>query len=381
MFIQKDERLSRATPSRRSDWDDAPARRAPRNWFKIVRVVLYVLLGALSGVAALAAAALFFDPGDAPKPAAPAPAAPQQSVDAALTALPPPDAFTPPPATQSGPPAPAMPPPAPAAPPALSALPEPAPQAAATSPQAAPPQAAPPPAAPPQAAPPPAALAEQPGPHEIEALQQQLREATSTLSGLRSETEALRKALADARVRSQAAPPSAPPLPAPKPEAQAQANPETAWADAERTIQSLARHRAAPAAPPPEATAPSPAPSPTPSPPPSAGEVAVNTPAPAPDAPRPHVYLHYPAGSSGGLQQATDIAQRLLFSDFAYADTRSTANAPTDSAIRYFYPQDAPAAARLAALLSDNGAAYRVQDASDRRGRARPGTLDVWIGR
>ncbi len=81
------------------------------------------------------------------------------------------------------------------------------------------------------------------------------------------------------------------------------------------------------------------------------------------------------------MRQATDVAQRLLFSDFAYADTRSTVSAPTDSVIRYFYAEDAPAAERLAALLSDGGTGFRIQDAHASRGRAKPGTLDVWIGR
>ena len=81
------------------------------------------------------------------------------------------------------------------------------------------------------------------------------------------------------------------------------------------------------------------------------------------------------------MRAATDIAQRLLFSDFAYADTRSTVKPTSNSVIRYFYPEDAQAAERLAALLSDGGPTFRVQDASDRRGRVKSGTLDVWIGR
>jgi hypothetical protein len=97
--------------------------------------------------------------------------------------------------------------------------------------------------------------------------------------------------------------------------------------------------------------------------------------------PRPRVFLHYPAGSRGGLQEATNLAQRLLFSDFAYGDTRSTTDPPSDSVIRYFYPEDAPAAARLAALLGGDGDAFRVQDATSQPGHAKHGTLEVWLGR
>ena len=80
------------------------------------------------------------------------------------------------------------------------------------------------------------------------------------------------------------------------------------------------------------------------------------------------------------MKEATDVARQLRSSDFAYADTLSTVNAPAESVIRYFYPDDALAAARLASLLSGN-ATFLVQDASARRGRTKPGTLEVWIGR
>jgi hypothetical protein len=398
MFIRKDEQMSHASPTRRGGWDGGSRRRAPRNWYKVVRVLLYALIGLLGGVALLAAVALFLDRNagtpmpalrpSAPAPSTPTPYAPGTSADA----VPPPDMAAPQPSSPQPPP-----------PPALSQ------DAAGLPPVSVSPLVPPPgsvaPAAP--GVPPPAAAAPaseaQPDPAALEALQQQLKEANSTLSGLRAEAEALRRTLADARQarRTPAAPAATaamptPPAPAPAtatsaPAAPAPAAPAPAapapdgWADAERTIQALAQQHTA-ATPPPsparaaERAAASPPP-PAPAPAPSPADLAANQPPPAPSGPRPRVFLHYPAGSAGGLQTATDIAQRLLFSDFAYADTRSTASAPAESVVRYFYPQDAPAAARLASLLGDGGGTFRIEDDTAHPGRQTPGMLDVWIGR
>jgi hypothetical protein len=369
MLIRKDEQMSRASPSRRGGWDGGSRRRAPRNWYKVVRVLLYALIGLLGGIAMLAAVALFLDRNAGTPPPAPPPASPATSADATPspdTALPPPSS---PPASQEA-----------AALPPVSAAPlSPLPGGIAA--------AAPPPPPPSGAAP-----EAQPDPAALEALQQQLKEANSTLSGLRAEAEALRKTLADARQAKRAAPPSAATAPAPAaapvapvPTAPAQASPD-GWADAERTIQALAQQHPAPPTPPAPPTRPaeraaaSPPP-PAPAPAPVPAELAENEPPPPPSGPRPRVFLHYPAGSSGGLQTATDIAQRLLFSDFAYADTRSTTSAPAESVIRYFYVQDAPAAARLAALLGDSGGTFRIEDDTAHPGHQTPGMLDVWIGR
>ena len=373
MFINKGEHLSRSSQPRRAGWGGGTRRRVPPNWFKIVRITLYGLIGLLAGIAALAAAALFLDGGVGLPP--PTPPTPHQTADAA--ALPPvpatPLPVTPPPAAE-----------------ALAAIPPaattpaqtPAPAPAATPPPA--PVASAPPASPP------AAAAEQPDPRALAALQQQIRDANSTLSGLRAETEQIRRSLSDAARPHQAAPPPATAPAAGAVPRGAPANDQngvsTAWADAERTIQALGQRAPTPtpaptAGPPPVVPVPTRAPVP-PAAPAAASSLASNAvPEPLPAAARPRVFLHFPAGSSGGLQEATDIAQRLLFSDFAYADTRSTTQPPTGSEIRYFFPEDAPAAQRLAALLADTGTYFHVQDATAHPGRARPGMLDVWVGR
>jgi hypothetical protein len=49
--------------------------------------------------------------------------------------------------------------------------------------------------------------------------------------------------------------------------------------------------------------------------------------------------------------------------------------------VRYFHPEDAPAAARLAALLGWTGQDFQLDDAVERHAAVPPGTLEVWIGR
>ena len=96
---------------------------------------------------------------------------------------------------------------------------------------------------------------------------------------------------------------------------------------------------------------------------------------------RPHVRIFYPGSSAAALEQTTDIARHLLFSDFMYADTRSSSNGPRQSEVRYFHPPDRASAERLAALLGDIDAGFQVQDWSDRGVSAPSGVLEVWIGR
>ncbi len=375
MFIEKEDRVSHAAPPSRSSWDGSSRRRAPRNWQKTIRLTLYGLIGLLAGMAALASIALFFGQGG--PPAAPPNPIASPDTNATLPAAPPPMMADLPPAPTDLPPAPTATQPPPASPS------RPPPQAALMPPPPAPPAPAP------VTSPPPAAAPDAAATRAMQTLQQQIREANEALAGLRSEAERLRQGLSDT-VRQHTLP--ARPVPPPAPSADAQ-QPTDSWADAERTIQALAQRAPPPAAP---TTAASPAAAPpviaTPHPPPAppaaptpTTTLATNAPpdatAAAPAMPRPRVYLHYPAGSRSGLQTTTDIAQRLLFSDFAYADTRSSANMPASPVIRYFYPEDEPAAERLASLLGGSGPSFRVVDATNQPGHATRGTLDVWVGR
>lgn len=239
---------------------------------------------------------------------------------------------------------------------------------------AAPADLPPPPAPLPALQPPPNATAG-PGitPEQLNALQAQIREANATLLALRAEAERTRRdaAVAD---RPRAAPGprqstlSPPPSPAPAVTPPAMAPPAIA----------------------PPAVAPAAAPSdfddamsPPPKPPypaqASAGPARQAEPPAAYPAARPRVFLHHRGGSAAGQQEANDIAQRLLFSDFAYVETRKTADSPAMASVRFFYPEDAAAAARLAGLLGGTGLDFQVQDFSARRGRASRGTLEVWL--
>ncbi|MBN9508600.1 MAG: hypothetical protein J0I21_05700 [Alphaproteobacteria bacterium] len=212
-----------------------------------------------------------------------------------------------------------------------------------------------------------------------------MRDATSVLNDLRRQTDQLRQGIADAaRARDAAAQAAEEARQAQATAAreqaarQAQAEEDARWADAERTVRALPQQRLA--TPPSRTPPPVRSPQATQPPPQSTDALADATPAPPPG-PRPRVSLRYQSGSAAAMQAANDIAQRLLFSDFTYADTRSAPDAPSNPVIRYFHPEDAASARRLADWLAGAGVRFRVQNASARPGRAPPlGTLDVWIG-
>jgi hypothetical protein len=383
MFIEKEDRLSRATPPRRLD--RASRRRGPRDWQKPVRLLLYTLLGLLGGVAIIAVVALLLDrPTSSPEAAR---SRPDETAQAARPlAAPPLGVDVPAPGVAAPDPATIAPPLAiPAAPrtdavsiPTLPAAPAPGINIA-----------------------------------DVAALQAQIREANAMLATIRAQEEQARKDIAEAararqaaqaeqerqRQAVQAATDELKRTKAVEAEQQRQRDAaqaderqrqaqleqqraQTAWADAERTIQALSQ-RAAPLPPLPAAAPPAIMPSAASGagkPAPVAGDEAVvpklpPLPAPAPSA-RPKVFLRYLGGSAASQQLATEVAQRLLFSDFAYSDTRSVNDAPVAPTVRYFFPEDAAAAQRLAALLSGTG-----QDMSDRRGQTARGALEVWLRR
>ena len=413
MLIEKEDRLSRPTPPRRSSWQGDSRRRPPRNWQKTIRLAVYGLLGALAGVAALACVALLLDRGSSP------PALPVQ----------------PPPSADQGVVAPAA-PMAAVVPPPVIPVPSPTPSRA-PLPAASPAQVVP--------SPTPSPAAPAPDSAELTALQAKIRDANAQLAKIQAQADQARQAAAAATRQREAAQVEAARQQASaaaaqnddrrqqaavaqaqrerdaadaeqrrKDAQQAQERADAAWAETERRIQTLAQQSSlqaraqpqpAPATAPPRpsgiAAAPS-APVAEPGPPsdadlaivPSPGAVpqglaapaapppAVSTPDASPAAtPRPRVFLHYLRGSAAALQSSTEIAQRLLFSDYAYADTRSAGNVPSAPTVRFFHPEDAAVAARLAALLAWTGREFQVQDDSAHdRGTPR-GTLEVWIGR
>ena len=95
---------------------------------------------------------------------------------------------------------------------------------------------------------------------------------------------------------------------------------------------------------------------------------------------RPKVHIYYAGGSAEAQQMTTVVAQQLLFSDFAYADTRSAVKVPVAAEIRFFHPEDEGAAGRLAALLGGAGRDFQIRNWADREVTRPPGTLEVWLG-
>jgi hypothetical protein len=351
MFIQRDERLSRPTP-RRAAAQDGWHRRGPRDWQKPVKLAVYTLLGLLGGVALLATIGLLLDhpaPTGRPEPPptttatipAPAPLAAPQLAAPQLAAV------QPRPATP-----PAAAPPIPVPP--IPARPILAPQVAAAVPL--------PPAAPPASS------------AQLSALEVQIREANAQLAALRAQAERSRREAAE-RLRAAPPPPraAASPLPAPPP--------ATAPPGDDAASPAFKPSYPAPSTPAPSTPAPTTTAQTTPAqtntaPSAAVAEGEVARPGPAQ---RPRVYLHFRSGSAAGSQTATEIAQRLLFSDFAYADTRVAADVPAQPSVRFFWPEDAAAANRLAGLLGGIGTDFLVADFTARRGRAAHGTLEVWL--
>jgi hypothetical protein len=416
MFIEKEERLSRRTaplrPSLRGGAADG--RRGYSSWHSAVRTILYVCMGSIAALAALAVAALLLAPADNGPPAQ----APARPPDAALQGSPPsaPSAAAEAPAAaQTGltPAGPLATPPPEAGTTATGPLATPPPEAGttATGPLTTPPPEAgttatgPMPTPPSEAGTTPSGLVATPPPGlsadpRVAELQSQLDAATAALADLRSEAAHMRSRMAAlppppaARSEAPAVPGARPTKPPPGVTAPAAGAPppaETAaaWQDAERVVSAL--HRA---------------PAPTSQPAQPASQPAAQSPpvqagtAPVASAPTPlsgtaavpsvvasvavspvRVFLYYRGGSSDGLTAVADLARRLVDSDFAYGDTRSSAYRPRQSVIRYFFPQDAAAAQRLANLFAPAGLDFKVQDDTDHPGKATPGTLDAWVAR
>jgi hypothetical protein len=117
---------------------------------------------------------------------------------------------------------------------------------------------------------------------------------------------------------------------------------------------------------------------------PSAAEPA-ERPRPAPAQPqaasaRPRVLMRYHSGSAAGEEQASQIAHLLMFSDFAFGESRAVSAPPWPPVVRYYHPEDAEAAKRLAERLRGTGTSYQVQDMSSFRPPPPLGTLEVWVG-
>lgn len=389
MFIDKDDRLSRAAPPKRGGWDSGWQERPPRDWRRPLRLAVYLLLLGLGGLALLAALALWLFPVQrtAVMPAA----------DLAVRT-----------ATELG---------SPAVPAGVSNL------------AIAPPQPSIPPVAGVQgkdntiAGTPLTPSSALPAVTELRA---EIRDAAATLAAIRAQAEQARADLANLRLHAGSAPQvtgdhlpleSARPIPsAPMPPREAPSNPTSdaaAWSEAERVVQALARHTPMTAASAqqspleryavhsPAAANPIAAPlnndgDAAPDPPPvhamaSTPHVPSSTlhPVGTPSvlgtansviaAARPRVFIRFPEGSVVGQRLANDIARRLLFSDFAFTDALPMQDGPAQPTVRFFHREDAAMAQHLAALLGGLGIGFVVQDLSSFPAGKPIGALDVWL--
>ena len=101
-------------------------------------------------------------------------------------------------------------------------------------------------------------------------------------------------------------------------------------------------------------------------------------PAAAAAKPGPRVVLHVPDGSSA----AAALSARLLAAlapKSGRTEIRHVQETPSRPSIRYFRPEDAPAARLVAAWMAGAGLAWTLQDFSTFQPRPSAGTIEVWL--
>lgn len=94
--------------------------------------------------------------------------------------------------------------------------------------------------------------------------------------------------------------------------------------------------------------------------------------------PGPRVVLHVPDGSPA----AAALSGRLLTAlapKSGRVETRHVQETPGRPSIRYFRPEDAPAARQVAAWMAGAGLAWTLQDFSTFQPRPSAGTIEVWL--
>ncbi|MFC7474620.1 hypothetical protein ACFQS7_09665 [Dankookia sp. GCM10030260] len=112
-----------------------------------------------------------------------------------------------------------------------------------------------------------------------------------------------------------------------------------------------------------------------PLPPVAAPPPAISRPGPAPGG-QPRVFVHHRAGSPVGAEAAAALVASLRDGGFEVPDIRPVAAVPSQRVVRYFYAEDAAAAARLAGRL---GRGWAIQDFRGYEPSPGPGTLEVWV--
>jgi hypothetical protein len=118
-----------------------------------------------------------------------------------------------------------------------------------------------------------------------------------------------------------------------------------------------------------EAAAPPPAAAPRP---PRAEAVAMPPAAPG----QPRVFVHMRTGSPAAAEAAAGLAAQLRDAGFEVADMRAVTSTPSQRVVRYFYAEDAAAAARLAGRL---GRGWAIQDFRTYEPAPPPQTLEIWL--
>jgi len=96
--------------------------------------------------------------------------------------------------------------------------------------------------------------------------------------------------------------------------------------------------------------------------------------------PEPRIVIHAPAGSEG----AAALSAYLLASlgpRPGTVEARRVPDTPNRPSIRYFHPEDEPAARQVAAWMADTGLPWTLRDFSTFLPRPSRGTIEVWLPR
>ena len=90
-----------------------------------------------------------------------------------------------------------------------------------------------------------------------------------------------------------------------------------------------------------------------------------------------HISIHYRLDERSRLA-ARRVQVKLETAGLRTVDMRTTAHVIAASTVRYFSPQDAPAAVLLAKALATGSAVWRVEDCTAYRHKPEPGTFQLW---
>jgi hypothetical protein len=96
--------------------------------------------------------------------------------------------------------------------------------------------------------------------------------------------------------------------------------------------------------------------------------------------PDPRVVIHVPVGSASAEALSAQLV-KTFGGRPGTVEARRVADTPTRPSIRYFHPEDEPAARQAAGLMADTGLNWTLRDFTTFQPRPSRGTIEVWLPR